>query len=283
MNEVFLKSASAIVKLNVDIEIFKQIMEDEFFYAYIPSVKVIDYYEKYDATIYIQKNNVNSIEVNYPDTYYKYNSLNTKDIITLIEFIFERARQEKGIFCIHGASSIVNDKAVICWGPATGMGKTTLALALSNVDNHFYSDEKILIDMPKKKVVGRIKKIYISNDFWKEKFGNVRFYENDTSAFDKEYDISMFVYPLICDNKRIVLEKWNSNKFAWHLYEETSRKIRGTSRVFFNYSYPLASLDTFALSVTRLNMVKEFTDSTPSLYYKGNVDNIVEFVKNNNK
>lgn len=283
MNEVYLKSASAIIKLNVDIDTFKQIIEDEFFNAYIPSVKVIDYCEKYDAIIYVQNDNTNSIEVNYPNIYYRYTSLNTKDIITLIEFVFERARQEKGIFCIHGASSIVNDKAVICWGPATGMGKTTLALALSNIENQFYSDEKVLIDIPNKKVVGRIKKIYISNDHWKEKFGNVNFYENDTSAFDKEYDISMFVYPLICDNKQVILEKWNPNKFAWHLYEETSRKIRGTSRIFFNYTYPASSLDTFVLSVTRLNMVKEFTDSVLSIYYKGNIDSIVDFVKNNNK
>lgn len=283
MNEVFLKSASAIIKLDIEADTFKKIIEDEFFYAYIPSVRVIDRQEKYDATIYVNKSMVNSIEVNYPNVYYNYDSLNFKDIITLIEFVFERARQEKGVFCIHGAAVIVDDKAIISWGPATGMGKTTLALTLSIGENQFYSDEKVLIDFLNQKVVGRIKKIYLSNDYWKGKFGNNQFYENDISALDKEYDISMFIYPLICEEKNIVLDKWTPNKFAWHLYEETSRKIRGTSRVFFNYSYPVSSLDTFALSVTRLNMVKDFSNSVSSFYYKGNIESIVDHIKNTHK
>ena len=280
MYEAYLQSASAKIKLILEKSVFDSIVQDEFFYSYIPSVKIIDHCENFDATIFIENRLKNNIEINYPNITYQYNTLNTKDLISLIEYVFERARQDRGIVCIHGAGAIVNNKAVICWGPATGMGKTSLAVELSKLDNMFYSDEKILIDLKNKKVVGRINKQYVSNDYWKNKLGNTSYFEPKNLAPDKEYDISLFVYPLICDQKEYLIDRWNSNKFAWHLYEETSRKIRGTSRVLFDNTFPVMPLDSFALSITRLNLVKNFTKNMNAVYYKGNLNYISNAIKN---
>lgn len=123
MQEIYIKSATAILKLIAPENIISTIINDDFFYSYIPSVVIVHSTDikTIDASITLEECESNILNINYPYVYYGYNTLNTKDIISLIEFILERARQEKGIICIHGAGSVVNNKLAICWGPATGM------------------------------------------------------------------------------------------------------------------------------------------------------------------
>lgn len=280
MYEAYVQSASAKIRLILEKDTFEKIISDSFFYSYIPSVRIINFCNSYDATIYIEEKQKNILDIKYPVIHYEYTTLNTKDIITLIEYIFERARQERGIMCIHGASAILNDKAVIFWGPATGMGKTTLALRLSEKADGFYSDEKILIDVENRRTVGRIENQYISNIYWKNILGDKGYYKPQNLMPDREYDIKLFVYPLICEQKEFIIEEWNRQKFLWHLYEESSRKIRGTSRVLFSNTLPVESLDTFSISVTRLNMLKDFTKNIKAIYYKGDYSRVIDIIKN---
>lgn len=121
MQEIYIKSSVAVVKVIAKETIISAIINDSFFYSYIPSVEILNTTaENIDATIKIDETTENILDINYPNIYYGYKKLNIKDVISLIEFIFERARQEKGIICIHGAGAIISHKLIACWGPATG-------------------------------------------------------------------------------------------------------------------------------------------------------------------
>lgn len=121
MQKVYIKSSAAVVKVVAKETIISAIINDSFFYSYIPSVEILNTTaENIDATIKIDETTKNILDINYPNIYYGYKKLNIKDIISLVEFIFERARQEKGIICIHGAGAIISHKLIACWGPATG-------------------------------------------------------------------------------------------------------------------------------------------------------------------
>src|SRR5574344_1541260 len=110
MNKIYIKSSISIIEL-IDLNDVKDnIISDDFFTSYIPSVELLETSFYKDATITIEKCNKNKLELNYPSIYYGYVSLNTKDVISLIEYILERSRQEQGIVCIHGAGAIVNNK-----------------------------------------------------------------------------------------------------------------------------------------------------------------------------
>lgn len=274
----YVKSATAIVKIVLSKNIYLKIVDNDFLKSYIPSVEIMtDNNIESDATITIQKSASNRAVINYPDVLYSYKKLDIKDIISLIEFVLERCRQEKGIICIHGAGAIVKEKAIVCWGTATGMGKTSLAVSLS--ENHlFYSDEKILIDLTSHEVVGRIENQYISNKYWKEKYGDKEYYLHQNLAKDKSYKIGMFIQPILCEQQDYIFDRWDSKKFLWHLYEESSRKIRGTSRLLFDGTVPAMSLDTFELSMRRLQLIKKFVNNIPAIYFKGTSDIIKKII-----
>ncbi len=273
MNSFYIKSSRAIVKITADNNEIKKIFKDDFLYAYIPSVEIIfdHHYRKINAIINISKTNKNKIDFRFPVIDFYYKTFNSKDIISLIEYVLERARQEMGIICIHGSGAIVNNKAVICWGPATGMGKTSLAIGFSQNGNEFYSDEKILIDLKKSMVVGRIKYQYLSNDFWKREHGYEKYYQPKNLSKDDNFLIRLFIYGIVSESEYI-LDVWDSTKFFWHIYEESCRKIRGTSRLFFNSRYSPPSLDTEELAKKRIIWLVKFTKTIPSVYYRGNIE-----------
>lgn len=157
-------------------------------------------------------------------------------------------------------------------------GKTTLALELAKTNGAFYSDEKMLIDLKNIKAVGRIKNQYLSNDYWKEKYGDKEYHEHSNLAKDIDYEIGLFVQPIMSKQSSYTLDLWDANKFLWHLYEESSRKIRGTSRIFFDNTYPAMSLDTEALASNRLNLLKEFVTKVPAIYFNGTSEMAVKLI-----
>lgn len=275
--DLFLKSSVAVVRIQCEEALIPLIINDTFLTAYIPSVEILYDIDSFDANITIKKSHINNIQFQYPEIIFEYSEFNPKDIISLAEYILERARQERGIICVHGASAIIDNRAVVCWGPATGMGKSSLALALSN-DGYFYSDEKVLVDLKTKQVVGRIDKQYLSNDYWKKKFGNTNYFTHLNLSKDRKYDISLFAYALLCEQEEFVVDKWTADKFMWHLYEESARKIRGTSRTFFNRQYPAMSLDTDIIAKQRLKLINEFVKELQCIYFKGKCSKIVNYI-----
>ena len=275
MNNIFIKSAVSIVKVEASDKIINEIISNEFLYSYIPSVEVINNSKDYDAKITINESNKNNLSLDYPNIIYDFKKLNIKDVIALIEYVLERGRQEKGVICIHGAGFIMNDLLYITFGMTTGIGKSSLALLLSNYgSNKFYSDEKILIDLKRCISVGRIPKQYISNEYWSNLYKKKEYVDIENISDKTNYKIKMFIEPVLCNQDEYVFNKWSKEKFLWQIYEESSRKIRGTSRIFFDNTQPALSLDTQSLSQKRLDLLKDFISNIDTYYYKGNIENI---------
>lgn len=156
-----------------------------------------------------------------------------------------------------------------------------MALELAKNNGLFYSDEKLLIDLKNIEAIGRIKNQYLSNEYWKEKYGNCEYYEHENLAKDINYKIGLFVQPIICEQNSYKLDVWDENKFLWHLYEESSRKIRGTSRIFFDNTLPAMSLDTENLSIKRLELLKKFVTKVSAIYFNGNFEVAVKLINEN--
>jgi hypothetical protein len=279
--EIYIKSASAILKIVAEEDILNQTVRDDFFVSYIPSAEIVES-DTFDATIIVEKGATSHIDIEYPVVKLTYASFHPKDLVSLAEYVLERSRQEKGIICVHGAGAIVDNKAVVSWGTATGMGKTTLALEIADNGNEFYSDEKVLVDLINGTVVGRIANQYISNDYWRKKYGNDKFRTPDNLSSNITYDIGLFVHAIVCNQLETMIDNWTADKFFWHLYEESCRKIRGTSRMFFGFTTPIESLDTIELATKRIEWVREFTRKIPAIYFKGKakvaVDTIVDIL-----
>lgn len=187
----------------------------------------------------------------------------------MIEFLLEGVRQETGIYCLHSSSVVVNGRSIIFWGNASGMGKTRLALTLSEkFGAQMYSDEKTLLNLQKNITVGGIASIYLLKPYLKDKFGNADFYNFIPPG--RFFPVGFFVYPHIDENsKSIYVERWDVNKFSWHLYEELSRKIRGTSRRIFNNTLPVSSIDSIPIATQRSLAVEAYVKSTPCYYMRG--------------
>lgn len=124
-----------------------------------------------------------------------------------------------------------------------------------------------------------LKKQYVSNNYWKNKYGDIKYYEVPFLADDIPYEIGLFIEPIICEQKEYILDKWTPEKFLWHLYEESSRKIRGTSRIVFDNTYPVMSLDTEELALKRLNLLKKVTNNVKAIYYKGSTNEIMQIIE----
>jgi hypothetical protein len=193
-----------------------------------------------------------------------------KDIVSIIEYLLEYVRNSLGSYCLHASGAVFNSKGVIFWGGASGMGKTRMTLALNeNYGAKFYSDEKIILNLSEKIMVGGISSAYLSKPFLKDKYKSDEF-----MSFDPIYEhipIGLMVHVYVEDSlNNLYIEKWSHDKFNWHLYEELSRKIRGTSRRLFDNSLPILSIDRNVIAKKRCDDVNKFTKETDCYYMRGN-------------
>ena len=264
-----------------DVKVGGEVLADSFMKKYIPGLE-------------IGKNNKTEVVVNFVkrkvffqfDTYPKINigstGLSIKDIISLIELVLERARQEKGIYCIHSASVIYKNKAVIFWGGATGMGKTRLVEEMSKQGGSFYSDEKTLIDLNKMKVMGGIQFQFLDKEFWKKQIKNQSkdSYYRHNSEHISSLPIGLFVYGFGIDGAKTSSERWSPIKFEWHMYEELGRKIRSISRRIMDGKKSVPAIDTQTNADRRIRFVHSLSNTIPCYSIQGSVINVVKKTKN---
>ena len=276
---VIVKSYNAAVRIcsnnKSDID---QISQSLFLRRYIPQYEIFLYRRHFDCDLKIQHSRSKKFSLKYPVATYFVSTYNEKDIISFAEFLLERARQERGLYCIHSSAATVRGRGIIFWGGASGMGKTRLALTLANMkDCLFFSDEKTLIDLPHNMMRGGVATAYLSKSHFQKTHGGKPFLEHNRAPSD--VPIRFFIYPYVEEqSKNIIVERWFPEKFNWHLYEELSRKIRGTSRRIFANTMPLPSLDTQKLSEDRSRAVKKYTKKIPCYFLKGSESSIIKTI-----
>ncbi|HBM45388.1 MAG: hypothetical protein UT05_C0013G0020 [Parcubacteria group bacterium GW2011_GWF2_38_76] len=271
--QIIIESAGSKILIRSDNKIFIDgIKKSSFLPRYIPGFSIIEKAKKNDCILDLKKGK-KSFFLNYPRAIYSNSKYDDKDTISLIEFFLERAREDRGTYCIHSSSAIVEKKGVVFWGGWSGMGKTRLALALGEkYGADTYSDEKTLLDLKKNLIVGGINTAYLSKSSLIDSHEGRSFHE--FSKLEGNFSIGFFVSPQIEETGELFVEKWDNNKFDWHLYEELSRKIRGTSRRFFSNTTPVDSLDSSATAQKRSNIIKRYTKITPCFYMRGREEDI---------
>lgn len=252
----------------------KKLKNSKFLKRYIPSYEILDKYTKYGSRI-VLKQGKSQFSLKFPNAIYSNSKYNEKDMVSIIEFLLERLRQERGYYCMHSSSVTIKNRGVIIWGWASGLGKTRLILNLvQNFGANFFSDEKTLIDFKNNLMVGGVQHAYLSKNYFRDVHQNKEFL--NLAANCKPAEIAFLVYPQVSESEKIYIEKWSSEKLDWHLYEELSRKIRATSRRLFENEFPVTSLDTHILSKKRSAAVKNFALRIPCYYICGTEKQISE-------
>ena len=278
--ELYLSSGGVTVKVAFeDHELADKIINNDFLSKYIPDFS-ISKSSSYDVAVEFLKTEVYFEYDKYPKIKMGANGLSEKDIISLIELVFERARQEKGIFCIHSSCAIYRGKAVIFWGGASGMGKTRMARLLAE-DGMFYSDEKTLLNASSMEVVGGIHYTYMDKDFWKKQINK----KNDDSYYPIEAIISapapiaLFVYGFGINGTEASEDLCKPDKLTWHLYEELGRKVRAISRRVCDGNKTVPSIDSQVNADQRIKYVQKVAEKIPCYSIQGSPESVIDYIK----
>lgn len=278
-----LESLDSFCRIEGCNELIKKILEDDFTYHHVPNSKKI-HSGKCDVRLFQGKNMNELIFLDYPMCKFK-EDLSPRDIVSLGEYLLERKRQERsGYYSLSSSTASKGDNAVTFFGGATNLGKTSSMLELvQNYAYDFFSDEKTVIDLDRKTVVGGSQSIPTRKNTIKEKING-----KNNSSFQKlnHKDLgikqaSLFIYPHI-DNglENPIFYQFNSLDFHWVLTREFSGIIRGVVRLIDNFTYPVPSIDTLELSKLRVKRTKKFTEEVPCFYYQGSTKQISKFVDN---
>lgn len=278
---LYLVSGGISLKVIIEnTELANNITNNDFLKKYIPGFKVATK-TNFSASLELLDKDISFNYDAYPEIKIGTKNLNEKDIISLIELIFERARQEAGIYCIHSACTVYRGKAVIFWGGASGMGKTRLARSLAENGGLLYSDEKTLVDARTLTVVGGIPYLYLDKNYWSGqiKTKNKDSYYQTELTIQKPVPIGLFVYGFGIDGADFSHDLWQSEKFEWHLYEESSRKIRAVSRRVKNGDIAVPSIDSCKNGENRIGNIRKFANILPCYSLQGSPNSIIEFIK----
>ena len=276
-----LESLGSLCRIGGDSELIKKISEDNFTYHHVPNSKKI-YLGKYDVELFQGKNMNELISLDYPRCKFK-EGLSPRDIVSLGEYLLERKRQERsGYYSLSSSTASKENDAVIFFGGATNLGKTSSMLELvQNNTYDFFSDEKTVIDLDRKTVVGGSQSIPTRKKIIEEKING-----KNNSSFQKlnHKDLgikqaSLFIYPHIDDGlKNPIFYQFNALDFHWILTREFSGIIRGVTRLIDNFNHPVPSIDTLELSRLRVKRTQKFTEEVPCFYYQGSTKQISKFV-----
>lgn len=167
------------------------------------------------------------------------------------------------------------------WGPISGLGKTSIAIGLcQEYGFKLIGDEKILINS-NGHLIGGIKHISYNKKSLEKSISQNLNEKNETELSKvikletNKVKLSFAILPIASYlAEYIEKEKWDSNKSAFHFYEELSRKIRGVSRRIIDFTTPIESLDENKISVTRSLFANKIAESVPFCIISGNIGKI---------
>ena len=277
-SNLVLNSADVNLVLIGEEAVLKRITKEEFLKAYIPNVTVSLSNEigQYPTLSLLRGQHNSFSQVGKTDFVYTYTDTSSKDMVSCAEYCLEYLRQYlANIVCIHGACAVYKQTPVVFWGGASGMGKTRLAMALGQQGKFLY-DEKILINLTTGRVVGGVRYQYNNKLFYKDLLGTKKYRVLQSNREEKVLKPPVFIYGFARDRSVLEISCWEKERFEWHMYEEMSRKIRGTSRRFFDFSYPAPSLDNQELALKRLQYCQE--SNAQAYYLSGSEKEVTEYI-----
>lgn len=197
-------------------------------------------------------------------------------LIVVAGHCLEAVRQAAGRYLIHGSAVAVGSGATLFFGAASGIGKTSLAIALARQSGGlFLGDDKIIID-ESGMVLGGPDKVHLNKAVLGDKLG----LSENISVDAKATQLSRLVMPVIQpgENINVQIDQWDVEKTAFHLYEEASRSIRGVSKRVYNDTYALPSLDTRKLALRRSRAINKLASQVQGVALYGSLDTAVQWL-----
>lgn len=282
---LFFRSAGAVLRINLAEDLGKVLADFKFAFDYIPNLTITLEESDYDGQIDI---------VESSPFYFGFDGsrgqirgvldkdLGMKDMVTLLEYCLEYLRQRKGVYCLHGSAVSMGGKGVWLLGPVSGLGKTTLALSLClEGKSKFVGDEKILLN-DEMHLIGGIKNVnYNKEALMRSLPVNLDKKSGEQIAEILEIEtesvpLELVVLPILFEGSgQPEIDKWDTNKASFHLYEEMSRKIRGVSRRVNNSTLPVMSMDTMEIGLKRSNLANAMAKKVPAFLIKGNKKDVM--------
>lgn len=197
-----------------------------------------------------------------------------RSVIVILGALLEQKRQQHRLYQVHGSAVAIDGNAVAIIGGMSGIGKTTLALALQDLPGAtFIGDEKFVLDGKKRDIVGACP---LSNDNHKSN----AVYDSAVNGCTKAANLGLVVFPVITNETELTCYKLDELKLFWHLYEEASRDIRNLNFLYNNFSETQNSFDTRRIMKQRLADIQNIAAHIPAYFIRGNMADVSKFIYN---
>ncbi len=269
-------------RIEAENDLIARILQDPFTYHYMVGAGRSNS-AKCDVEVLQDDSIGETAFLEYPKARFR-GHISSRDIIVLGEYLLERARQENlGLYTLSSACAKSLDRAVVFFGGATNLGKTSYMLSLvQKLGFDFVSDEKTLLDLERGEIVGGSTLIPTRKKIIREKFFGAEQNLPEYVSLNRDNapaKAALMIYPHLDHGlKEPIYYRWKPLDFFWILTREISHEIRGGIRLIDNFGFLLPSLDTPELTKKRVRLTKAFCESVPCYYFQGSWNQIVEYV-----
>ena len=285
---LLISSAGCEVFISGKKELLEELAASDFTSKYIPDVIIDEVEAKHQEgfQLHLVPGDEMCFEFRNTSAELKYISggnVSTRDFISVIDYCLEYVRQKNGIYNIHGSACSKDGKAVLFIGPISGLGKTSSVLTLcQKYGFSFIGDEKVLVGKDLR-LYGGVTTLEFNKPVLHEIVGsslNNHDAREETQISLEKQAVSprLIVLPMIAPGTEFKIEKWETDKTDWHIYEELTRKIRGVSRRINGFNYALPSIDDSSLAASRVALAKNIADNIEVITLRGTHEDVWQHV-----
>jgi hypothetical protein len=270
-NSLLVSSFDITLELSIisDASFYKSLRTHPFWHEYIPNFSlgtsgaVTDRWnitQGDECTFDLTKNHIQA------------DSSHHKQIIVILESVFERYRQEKGLYTLHGSAIAKDNYAVGFIGNLSGIGKSSMGAYAAQHGWKWIADEKFTIN--NNRIVGGTSGILNDNKTRKAASGFSPEFNSDTG-----YDLKLLCSPIATNEDTPVRHDWDKAKKLWIYNDETSRDIRQVNGVLHGFSESLQSFDSPQLAHKRNDIVTLLANSVDGSFIRGTKTAILDTIK----
>jgi hypothetical protein len=247
-----ISSKGCVAEIDAPTEVLERILSSDRLYNFIPLAKEAGEEEKTEVFVHAEVGKF-ECRVSYPFAEYMNDSLNPNDLAVLAGHLLERARQERGVYCLHSNAVDILGDGVVMFGPPHS-GKTVLSLLLARAGKGRVISNECTLVADAGRIEGELKRIRL-NPFVSKYIGGE---EADGLVGHGNPKLRMFVHPLL-SAERVFLPYNDVESIVWDLIGQTDIFIRGINKAVrdgLHGMYVLPSLDTEELAQRRYAFFK---------------------------
>lgn len=265
----YVSSCGVTLELSVtgSVEFRNALMHETFWQEFVPAFHIVNP-ASVDATWHITE----ADELLYDFTAKTISATRnaTKQVVIVIEAFLELARQQRGVYTMHGATIIQRDAAVGLIGNISGIGKTSLASYASTKGWKWVADDKFAISGTF--IVGGT--IALLDDHKTRRAAGLQM----PQPLTKKCPLRLLCQPIVTNEIELTEFHMDYRKANWTLHEEMTRDIRQVNGIVYPGVAGISSLDNFATEQKRIGAVDRLAKAIPVVYLRGPKDLILKRV-----